>query len=66
MRYFVKEIFPLLLTIAGIVAILTLWNPNGNRTQNSDQGISTGQEDRQARPQRGASRRLTPSSTGGF
>lgn len=41
MKYFVREIFPLLLTIAGIVAILTLWNPNGMPVEKhaSKQGV---------------------------
>jgi len=42
MRYFVKEIFPLLLVLYGIVAILTLWNPNGVRTSDSvGQGLAS-------------------------
>lgn len=41
MRYFIKEIFPLLLTIAGIVAILTVWSPNGIRIPDSSrQGLA--------------------------
>ncbi len=55
MRYFVKEIFPLLLVLYGIVAILTLWNPNGVRTQNQSwTWLSTGQENRQASAELGA------------